>query len=781
MHIPFGTGSSDFHPQPLRQTDAKEFRHNLIRALPIIAIVAALHGGARAGDYYVSPIGDDGNPGTLEKPLRTIAAARERVRGQVAAGLAGDVRVHLRAGTYTLAEPLVFDERDSGTAEHSITYQAHGDEQAVISGGRRLDGAWQRHDGDLWRLDLPEGTWFRQLFIETGEGVITRCTRARWPNHGSRTSIVNLDNDNFIYDLKEPIPGGALAETDQAEFGVFTTWVSSRVRVKHAAGTRIETQTLPGSPHPATRPGKGSVAYLEHARAFIDQPGEWYLDRDGGHLWFMAGAGRDPNGLRFFADRLTTLVRVAGRADQPVVNLNFRKLAFRYSMWELPEIGFGDMWTGNYGTPAKGIDWVKQVPPAIECEYLRNCAFERCDIAHLGGTGIGFGRGAVGNRVVGCHVHDIGAIGINVGWRTNASTDDGWVPYDRTLMTDLARAWGGDPHVPRDNRVTDNRVHHCGQVYEGCAGIFLAFQRNFEISHNHVSGLPYGCIIHQHFGGRRERCVSAYNEVFDSMLLLGDGGGIYTSVTDCGAHIHHNFVHDIVRRPGAVAWGNVGIYLDEFGNNCLVEHNALANITDAAMKINRSKGHTIRDNAGLKGFSGGTQYLDAFGNSSRDLTDEELAQWHRATGPREPHRTHLAVPPSPFGIPEGALDRASWTATAFGSFADNTPGKALDGSSQTWWYSGAAQSPGQWFMVDMKAPRSFSGLTMKCKPGDHPRAYEIHVSNDGRGWGEPVAAGRGKPGTTEATFPRQTARFLKIVQTGETAEEWWTILELNVH
>jgi len=622
----------------------------MIPALPFIALIACPGGGVLAGDYYVSPAGDDGNRGTMKEPFRTIAAARERVRERVAAGLTGGVRVHLRGGTYTLAEPLVFDERDSGTAKHSITYQAHEDEKAIVSGGRRLDGAWERHDGDIWRLNLPEGTWFRQLFIETGGGV-TRCTRARWPNHGTRTSIGAVDNGNLVYELDDPVPGGALAEADHAEFGVFTTWVSSRVRVKRAAGRRIETQTLPGSPHPSTRPRKGSVAYLEHARAFIDQPGEWYLDRGGGHLYFMAGEGRDPNRSRFFAGRLTTLLRVAGRADRPVVKLNFRKLAFRYSRWELPETGFGDMWTGNYGTPEKGLNWVRQVPPAIECEYLRNCAFEQCDIAHLGGTGIGFGRGAAGNRVAGCHVRDISAIGINIGWRTNTGDGDGWVRYDRTLMTDLARAWGGDAHVPGGNRVTDNRVHHCGQVYEGCAGIFLAFQRNFEISHNYVYGLPYGCIIHQHFGGRRERCVSSYNAVFDSMLLLGDGGAIYTSVTDCGAHIHHNFVHGIVRRPGAVAKGNVGIYLDEFGNNCLVEHNAFADMSDFAMKIHRSKGHTIRNNAGLKGFRRGKKYLNAFANSSRGLTGEEMAQWHKATGPREPYRTWLAIPPSPSGLP----------------------------------------------------------------------------------------------------------------------------------
>lgn len=601
---------------------------------------------------YVAPDGSDLNSGTVAKPLRTISAARDAVRLHIAKGLSSDVTVYLREGTYVLAEPILFDSRDSGTTDCVVTYQAYADETVVISGGRKLSGRWERHVGNIWKLDVPEvrtgKVWFRQLFIDEA-GEINRATRARWPNVGSMVKMAAVDNEALVYGIEERFPMESLRASDQAEVQVFTSWVSSRARVIDANGNTFRTETMPGNPHEFTMAKPGQSLFFEHAYAFIDQPGEWFLDRETGALFMMMVPGSDPNALDFHIGRLESLVQVSGTVDNPVVNLHFRKLCFRYSFWDLPQIGFGDMWTGNYGTAERGLDWVKHVPVAIECEYMQDSGFEMCEVAHMGGSGIGFGRGVKSSHVTGCHVHDISAIGINVGWRTKASpTVDGWVHYDRVLGTNVVEAWGGDADVPGDNSVTDNRVHHCGQVYQGCAGIFVAFQRNFNVSHNYVYGLPYGCIIHQHYVGEREHCVSSYNHVFDSMLLLGDGGGIYNSVTDVGAHIHHNYVHDIRKNAGAIAWGNVGLYLDDFGNNCLAEKNVFADIFDAEIKL-RSVGHRIRENRGMLQIKYGSvaspenSIIEDEAAQAKPLTDAERDQLEAEVGPREPYRSWLRI------------------------------------------------------------------------------------------------------------------------------------------
>ena len=58
----------------------------------LIVIMAGLATPALAADYFVSPAGDDGQPGTESQPWQTIQHAADTV-------LPGD-RVTVRAGTY---------------------------------------------------------------------------------------------------------------------------------------------------------------------------------------------------------------------------------------------------------------------------------------------------------------------------------------------------------------------------------------------------------------------------------------------------------------------------------------------------------------------------------------------------------------------------------------------------------------------------------------------------------------------------------------------------------
>lgn len=72
--------------------------------------------------YWVSPRGDDANPGTRERPWATLHHAAE-VLGP------GD-RVEIRRGTYRIATPIVL--RRSGTDVAWIEYVAHDGEKVVI-------------------------------------------------------------------------------------------------------------------------------------------------------------------------------------------------------------------------------------------------------------------------------------------------------------------------------------------------------------------------------------------------------------------------------------------------------------------------------------------------------------------------------------------------------------------------------------------------------------------------------------------------------------------------
>lgn len=130
----------------------------------------------------------------------------------------------------------------------------------------------------------------------------------------------------------------------------------------------------------------------------------------------------------------------------------------------------------------------------------------------------------------------------------------------------------------------------------------------------------------------------------------------------------------------------------------------------------------------------------------------------------------------------GVLSRTGWTATASTSMNNTNPSQALDGNLASKWELGP-QVNGQWYRVDMGSSRTFKEIRLDnsgWKQGNYPRGYEVYVSNDGTNWGTAVASGTVNTtpagGILTITFPTQTARYVKVVQTGSSTS-WWSIEE----
>src|SRR5690606_26265209 len=118
-----------------------------MRVLPLCLAVFAWTGltfAARAAeqeaDYWVSPDGDDGAPGTKDRPFRTLSRARDALRELIQAGAKRDFLVLVRGGEHSLREPLVFGREDSAPEGHTITYAAAEGETPRFSGGRSIHG-----------------------------------------------------------------------------------------------------------------------------------------------------------------------------------------------------------------------------------------------------------------------------------------------------------------------------------------------------------------------------------------------------------------------------------------------------------------------------------------------------------------------------------------------------------------------------------------------------------------------------------------------------------------
>ena len=135
----------------------------LIPRIVLFLALCAFAYPARAADIYVSPDGNDHFAGTREKPLATLAAARDKARSFAAREA---VTVHVADGIYYLPQTLVFSPQDSGSETYPITYQAENEGRAVLSGGTLLELSWEPFEDGIYQAMTPSGMEIDQLFVD---------------------------------------------------------------------------------------------------------------------------------------------------------------------------------------------------------------------------------------------------------------------------------------------------------------------------------------------------------------------------------------------------------------------------------------------------------------------------------------------------------------------------------------------------------------------------------------------------------------------------------------
>jgi endoglucanase Acf2 len=115
----------------------------------------------------------------------------------------------------------------------------------------------------------------------------------------------------------------------------------------------------------------------------------------------------------------------------------------------------------------------------------------------------------------------------------------------------------------------------------------------------------------------------------------------------------------------------------------------------------------------------------------------------------------------------------------------NTSGNAaaaIDGNPTTRFTSGAAQTPGMYWQVNLGAPTRFDTVAMDSSPwpGDYAHGYQIQISADGATW-TTVATTTATGSPQSATFPEQSAQYIRVSLTTPVTPNWWSIGEFTVY
>lgn len=549
-------------------------------------------------DFFVSPQGDDGDPGTADRPFRTVARAQEAVRAEITGGLNRNLTVLLRSGRYELAQPLVFEPEDSGTSEHSITYAAYPGERPIISGGTKV-AAWRSDRDGIWAAELPQGEDVRALWING-----RRAVRARLPHLDDDPPYWQLVSGDLADDLATftlTLPPGTVRpwrDVDDLEIVVLGAWEITRKRVAKldAAAGRVMLAPPHVFGHSAMQPASRMPCYLENGEEMLDRPGEWHFKRRTGFLRYLPQSGEDVTQAEVIVPALTQLMRIAGTPGRPVRNVRLTGLTFSHTHWPLPAHGYNGRQACSYfpAQPAGPVDDETIDNPlidaALDWEHAHECRLEQCQVSHTSGSGLRLRKGCRRNVVERNRVFDTGANGVMVG--------EDW------CRLHLA---GGQPpahDVPTGNLVANNDIHHCGAEYHGAVGVWVAFTDGTVVSHNLVRDLPYtGISVGFIWNEQPTVCrnnVIEFNHIHDVMKMLADGGGIYTLGLQPGTVLRGNLIHDISRGPCTYASSpNNGIFFDEGSSGYLIENNMIYNTPEGATRLNasRKEAHTWRNNS----------------------------------------------------------------------------------------------------------------------------------------------------------------------------------------
>lgn len=484
----------------------------------------------------------EANAARTDGPLATPARARDVIRAlKASAGLpAGGVAVTVRGGEYGLSEPLAFTAADSGSPEAPVLYRAAAGETVRLSGGARI-AVWAPVTDPAVLARLPPEARGRVVqadlrahgvtdfdALTSAEGVGAKGTAksdpglevffrdqpmilARYPNEGFlRIATLSAEDGHHIREYRGSRVGRFRVEGEcerlrrwAAEPNIvlhgywFWDWADQRMAVK---GIEPETGEITLDDRHAHCYGyrAGQWFYAFNLLCELDQPGEWYLDRDAGILYFWppeplhdgdvtVSVLRDPvtfadashvtlQGFTIEAVRGTG-IQVRGGEAVRIAGCTLRNVggdAIRVTGGARHAVVDCDIYqTGDGGIQFEGGDRRTLTPGGHEALNNHIHHIARWNALYKVGIQLkGCGHRAAHNRI-----HDVPHVAI--GFTDNDQTVEYNEIYQSvTGANDAGAIYTSGSHpedwTMRGHRIRFNYLHHLsGFAGEGCNGIYL--------------------------------------------------------------------------------------------------------------------------------------------------------------------------------------------------------------------------------------------------------------------------------------------------------------------
>ena len=618
----------------------------LAGVLLVSGIPAAEVYASEAVQLYVSTEGSDGGQGTADDPLRTLEAARDKIRVMKENGglPVGGVTVNIRGGEYPyLEDSFTLDAQDSGTESSPVVYRAYEGEEVKLVGNMIVEGSKflpVTEEAVLDRLgeavkdkvlvyDLKKENGLDKFapIPKNGMGWPTQANAmsvlvdgevqslSRYPNSGF-IGISSIQSSGFIPRNHMANPDGTCPECTKTSGGgkripclygenkfleqpggVFTVnnaelkakfplweqetdiwtsgyfcwdWADDNCAIKAVEETGSGIKMTMRHPSRYGVTGGGRKFYAYNLLCEIDQPGEWYLDRENARLYLYPAK-----------DLSSSNVELAMQT-RPLVTMD----KVKYVEWQ-------------------NVTFAKSNGHGILMKDCENVEIAGCNFFDLGQRAVFMGdpddmdvntgaHGGSSNTVRSCDIARMGQGGIYLGGGNRYSLTPGNNKVVNCDISDFA---------------TIKRTYSPAVEMVGCGN---------STERNRIWNAPHTAIM---FSGN-DMLIEG-NDIFNVCYETADVGAIYSvrRWSYQGTLVKNNYIHDLINTGGI---GSAAVYVDDLGSGVTMTENLLVNIPGYTTLFGGGRDNSITNNIQVNYGNGrGLQY---------DNRGKGWA-WYHAAGP----------------------------------------------------------------------------------------------------------------------------------------------------
>lgn len=485
-------------------------------------------------DLWIDPVnGRDTNNGTsASTALKTIQAAKTKAATLSASG---DVVVILKGGVYDATTPITFGSSDSGKNGNTITYRAAEGEEVLISGGQKLTG-WTLYDAEnnIYVASIPSAAKLTRQFYVDGE-----------PQTMARLEDSPLDWEAVTggfevpakYNLKD------LWHPEYVEMHTLYLWYH---RIEHATGINADGTKI--------YEDSGCIpTWVANDYLFIDQAGEWYIDRDTCKIYYKADGTMD--GKEAYLPVTEQIIDMTYASNITFEGITFSHTSYTHTSENqyLDQQANGHLYDGKW----------HQVPGGIRLTGCTGITFDGCDIRNMGTAGIQIRSDVTkmsdGNSILNCRIYDISYSGIIV---AEISAHHGYKNYQ----------------LVKNTTIRNNLITRVGIDMFDSPAITATYTNGTIIDHNEISYCPYSGISlgwgwsdeesNNNTAAMRDlgKATVTNNYIHDVCKTNYDGGAFYSLGWNEGTVVSGNYIYN---SGNGDDHGEISIYLDE--GSCYME------------------------------------------------------------------------------------------------------------------------------------------------------------------------------------------------------------------